>query len=435
MRLNGLAVALAVATTLVIPCGSATATEYHVAPGRSGSGDGSAAHPFVGVSAALESGRLRAGDKLLLATGDYGRLRISGQRPEGRIEITAAPDSRPHVDGIVVSGSRNLTISGLVVWPPGPEMSGRYLVQVEADTDGINLLGLEIRGAEDAEGFMSWDGPTWKQRVRHGGIGFGGANGVVKGNRLQGVANGISVSGPDVRVEANSVDGFRQDGMRGQGDNGVFVGNRVQNCVKVDGNHDDGFQAWATRRDSTGQKVHTGLVLDGNMILEWTGRPDHPLRCRLQGIGMFNGLYRNVLIRNNLVATRAHHGITVLGGEGVYILNNTVVRAYGETSDGGLPRLTFRPAKSGAVESAVANNIAMSFAIPKQGKSNVQVHANQSMSYPYRALVDPAAFDFRPRRDGPLSGAADPKYLPRTDIVGTLRPLGPGGEPGAYEID
>jgi hypothetical protein len=103
------------------------------------------------------------------------------------------------------------------------------------------------------------------------------------------------------------------------------------------------------------------LTLDSNTIIEWTHAPDHPLRGGLQGIGMFDGPYENLLIQNNVVVTRHTHGISVYGAFGAQIINNTVVSLSGRP--GKYPMIRVKKQKDGTPSEnvRVANNLAMGF--------------------------------------------------------------------------
>ena len=425
------------AALLLLWAGPGLARDHFIAPeGQTADQpDGSRDRPWPTVRAALRQGAVSGGDRLLLLPGMHGPLTVRDAQFDTPVTITAAGPDRARVARIDILTSRGLVIRDLDVWPDTPyrERFG-FLVRARTDTADITFEALDIRSGPDAPGYLSWDRENWLENRSLSGIHLRGANGAAIGNRLRGIANGIAARGAGARVIGNRIEGFRRDGLRGLGDGGLFRGNRVENCVDVDDNHDDGFQAW-TEADIPAQREIADLVIEGNRILEWTGPAGHPLRCRLQGIGLFRGPYRDLVIQNNLIAVSAYHGIAVMGAEGARIVNNTVVPASGRPSghpwfpwihvDDYRDRVTSR----GIV---VANNIAANIRdVTRRGQKVLQA-TNAIVRNPSTVLRAPQALDFRLKPDSPLRGRADRSLAPAEDIDGRNR--GPEADPGAIEL-
>lgn len=307
------------ACMLLAAGGVACARDLHVAPGAAADGaDGSAARPFPLVAAALAAGAGQ-GDRLLLAPGDHGAVLIRGVRADPPLEVLAAPGERPpRLSSLRVRDSDGVSVEGLLV-EGGTGVPNETLVWIGSDAARVRLKGLTIRSGT---GHEAWTAAEWA-RARHG-IAVAGADAEVLGNRLSGVYHAITVFSPGVTVAGNVIDGFGGDGIRGLGDRGLYEGNRIENCFAVDQNHPDGFQSWSQGPDGrVGKGVVRGVVLRGNVIRQASGqRP--PLGCVLQGIGLFDGMYEDWLIEDNLVEVDQWHGITVAGGINVRILGNTV---------------------------------------------------------------------------------------------------------------
>jgi hypothetical protein len=179
-----------------------------------------------------------------------------------------------------------------------------------------------------------------------------------------------------------------------------------------------------------GEKVVSGGVIDGNRIIEWTLPPGHPLehlRSRLQGIGMFDGIFDGWVIRNNLVIVDHWHGISVYGGRDVQILNNTVLHAALAGFEG--PWIAIKPHKNGAIfeGNVVANNIAMSLKV-HQG---VLTSHNLVGKYPL-LVIDNQDGAFVPKPGSKIWGMADPEWATETDIDGRPRPVG-AADLGAFQ--
>lgn len=404
----------------------AAARDHWVAAGPpSGAApDGTPEAPWPDSATALAAAK--DADRILLAPGNHGRVKLSGASFDRPVTITSAPGGRAHLDRLRISDAAGLVIRDLDIWPPTPE-TGRVrgpVVKVSRNASDIVLQGLDIRSTEGAAEYYTWDRETWR-RLSTRGVHIDGADVTLADSTISGASVGMGLKGARARIIGNDIRGFSADGIRVFGAGTVLRGNTIRDCVDVSGNHDDGIQSWARRGDAPDEVID--IVIDGNRILEWTGPDDHPLRGRLQGIGLFDGPYRNWTITNNLVATQPWHGIhlgTVLESR---VLNNTVVNITGSTAKKPWIKATPGTMESGTV---VANNVAPAYRL--FGKHSYG-RANVTIRYPYRLFEDPGALDFRPKLDSPLIDAADPARAPDHDIDGTARPQAAGPDHGAFE--
>lgn len=415
------------------------AADYYVAPPDNPetsagplAGDGSRAHPFSALEAALQSGRIKPGDTVYLTGGEYGKGLIRNVEFSAPVTIRPMEGKQAHFDFLVIYKSRNLHFSDLRVWPRSFPVGRPILVETGYETSDFVFSGLDLRGGVDAGTYPGWGREEWENR-KVNGIMLRGPRGKVLDSQFTGLDFAISTLADDAVVMGNIITGFSGDGIRSLGDRSVVRNNLIRDCVAIDQNHDDGFQSW-----SGGPKPGTGnldrLTIEANIILEWTGPKDHPLRCELQGIGLFDGTFSNLLIRNNLVVVSAYHGISVYGANRTTISNNTVIHPV--LPSGNRPWIMVNNHGNGTPsrDVTVANNLAMHY-ILKPVKGLFVNRRNQVISYPARLFANPAAGDYRPIAGGPLSGAADPRYAPPTDLLGIARPLGTGPTLGAFEVD
>ena len=339
--------------------GPALSETYYVAPLDAvvgGTPDGTEGLPFLSIDKAFASGKVKGGDTLLLKDGAYGSVTIKINAAfDVPVTIMSQNGKAAQFDRILLSlDTRNLILRNLSVWPRNPSSIGPHsLIRAYSTTSDITLVGLDVRSEEGAGDYMKWDAAKWNVR-KFNGIMLQGPRSLVTGSRLTGIYHGILV-GEDSQIIDNIIDGFNGDGMRAFS-RSVVRGNKVVNCVKTDDNHDDGFQSFATNAKSV-----TDLVIDSNIIIEWTGKDDYPLRCTMQGIGLFDGFYDNLTIVNNVVSNTHAHGISVYGARGAKIFNNTVVNTLGLT--GKYPYIAVYRRKDGtpSTDILVANNAAMSF--------------------------------------------------------------------------
>ena len=76
----------------------AAARDHHVDLSATEGGSGTAAAPFASLAEAAASGALKGGDRLLLAPGNYGRVRLKGWRFSPALEIRSISGARAHMD-------------------------------------------------------------------------------------------------------------------------------------------------------------------------------------------------------------------------------------------------------------------------------------------------------------------------------------------------
>lgn len=444
-RIAGLALALAGA---LAAADAATARDIFVAPegaivptgapgviAPEGAPDGDRARPFPTAQAVFDAGAAQGGDRIVLLDGEHGDIRLGVARATSTVEIAPETPGGVHAQSLYVEQGENLRIRDLSIWPTRPRGAAvpGSLVTTRLRSRRIELVGLDVRSAEDAAGYYAWTLEDWTRMVRNGAH-LRGQDITLRDSRFTAVNFGIATLDERAVVENNVVAGFAGDGIRGLGDDSVFRGNTVVDCVKINDNHDDGFQSWSRGEKSrSGAGVVRRVVVERNLIREWAGPAAHPLRCQLQGIGLFDGMYEGWVIRNNVVAVSAFHGIAVLGGIDVAIASNTVVSASGAASR--QPWIMLKAHKDGRPSrgGVVANNLTMRMVVESDPADLALESSNVTMGSPARFLVDAADGDFRPAPGGMAIGAADPRYAPEVDFRGVPRNDGRKPTLGAIE--
>ena len=291
------------------------------------------------VERLLLSGVVSGGDRVLLASGSHGQVRIVGQAFDPAVTVMSVPGGGAILDSLTIHESRGLVVTDLTVFPRPSRSPERSLVDVDHSRDVV-LERLLVTSATHVEG---WDARDWVTRA-FPGVRLRGRDLTLRDSVIRVVGHGDEARVGRGRVEGNLIEQFRGDGIRALGDQSVYSGNTIQGCVKVDGNHDDGIQSWSVGPDGTpGQGAVRDVLIEGNVIRG--GRPDGPLGCNLQGIGLFDGMFVDWIIRNNVIKVDHWHGITVMGARNVLIENNIVVD---EAPDGlGPPWITITAHKDG----------------------------------------------------------------------------------------
>lgn len=272
--------------------------------------------------------KLRAaapGDTILLR-GKFGAVTLSGIRPEKPVTLAAAAPGAAHFERLILQDCANISLSGLYFWPLSPvERSKKkfYLMTAYPDSSNIEVVQSVFRGREDSDNHAKWTLDDWNA-AKIGGALLRGPNSVVRNCAAIGVQFGFGVSGSHSELFGNRVFGFSGDGLRATEDNCVVIGNRITDAMQIDENHSDGFQSFKT------SGLLNGLVVKDNVFLEWTVRPDNPLRAKMQGISFHNGPYANIVVRDNAVSTTSPNGIHLNAVRNAEVTGNRVRNANGQ---------------------------------------------------------------------------------------------------------
>jgi parallel beta-helix repeat protein len=427
MRLRKHLITALVMISTSVPGWAAT---YYVAPQGttiSPTANGSETKPWGSIGSALKVAK--GGDTILLMDGLHGGLKIHNIAFESPVTIRSMNGKKARLEWILLQGTTsNYVFSDLSIWPSNPDiLVSKRLIETYASVANITFDNFDVRGSADAASYPSWTLEQWNKRNVNAFF-AGGPRTRIINSQVTGISFGIQTLGNDSLIANNRVAGFSGDALRALGQKNIVRNNNVTDCVQINDNHADGFQSWK-------QTVPVdGLVLDGNKILEWSNSKSSPLRCKLQGIGLFDGFYENLVIQNNIVSVSAFHGISVYGARNAKIINNTVVSASGNPAKS--PSLKVFPHKDGtpSTDVMVANNLAMSFAGTSNPTNRVASVSNTVITYPATMFTDVKTFNYVPKAASGYIDTANMLYAPKTDIMGTSRPQGKGPDRGALEV-
>lgn len=254
------------------------------------------------------------GDRIALAPGDYGSVTIQDRNYLSAVTIQASSlTDRAHLDGLFITRSSNLTISGLDLGRGlnEGEAAKTTLLNTVRNSTNIRFSGVEIHGSEDGD--PSNDGY---------GLLVSGTSGFrIDNSSFSDLFRGISIEkSSNATVHSNAFDTIRSDGMTVASTNTILIDrNSFTNFRPIAGDHSDAIQFW-----NTGQTVGSSNITIRNNVIA-PGSDEYVT----QGIWVSDpGTlgYQNVKIINNLVYTHgAYHGISVFGATSLQVANNSVL--------------------------------------------------------------------------------------------------------------
>ena len=367
------------------------------------------------LTAALQSAV--GGETIALASGAYGVFAISNKTYSSTVFVRPQVGATPVFKSLTVTACKKMQIAGLSILPR--RMNGDTVglaVELSGANEDIIFEKSLISYADDSSG---WTAQNWLDYA-YNGIVIHGNRMIVRDNFLYNTAFALDNEATNSLVSRNHINGFRADGMRGQGDYSTFEYNDVRNCVQVDENHADGFQAFTMGAGGPGTGTITGVNLIGNTIIDNEDMSD-PLKCQLQGIGLFDGTYVGWVIENNLVVTDMYHGITILGSVNGRIINNTVIdHDFGNAIR---PWIMLAAHKDGtpSVGGIVRNNISYSVSTESGTTSDHNLIVDDASLA--TVFVDPAHMDFRLRAGSPAIDAGAELMAPALDLLALPRSI------------
>ena len=269
---------------------------------------------------------VQGGDVLLLLSGNHGNVRTDKTGmylPEGQfLVIKAAVGNIPVLSSIELRSAGYICLDGLdFEFDPTQNVSVGALINLAShgyhgETGNIIVSNCRLRPLGDPR---RWNKQEWK-KLTTSGILATGHDIVIRGCRMENIGMGILVTGDRTIVMNNYINNFTVDGMRGNGSELIFEHNFVSGSMKVDANHDDGFQSFLTK----GKSIYTDVILRNNIFVQ-TLDPEYPYLGAFQGFGCFDGPYKNWEITGNTVITDDWHGITLMGAIDSVISSNIVL--------------------------------------------------------------------------------------------------------------
>ena len=297
------------------------------------------------LTAAL--GVAKAGDRILLAGGNYSNVQLKNFAFDGTVTIASRDPGNPAtLTGLTVTNSQNLSFQNLHLdfSSPWTVWNAQIVGSKNIEFSGMNIHGsLNNNPGDDQSGILVKD----SSNVR------------ITGSEFQQLDHGISLSNnTGITIDNNRMHDIRADGVIAVATSNVQItGNAFTDFKPASGDHPDAIQ-FLTRGATA--KAHD-ITVSGNLITRGDGGIIQGIFITDQiGIG-----YDRVTVTDNVVVGGMYNGIMVTNTNGVVVTGNSVI-AYSDM--GSYIRV------NDSTNATVANNQAMLFNLT--GTSNVTQSGN-----------------------------------------------------------
>lgn len=252
--------------------------------------------------------RVRGGDTVLLAPGNYGDVSLSGIRPTGTVTFKSAdPNNDAVIRSLRLSRTSNLVFEDLDINHTlhAGQRDSATAVFVTNSND-ISFVGVDVRGSMNGNRNDDGNGMTllWSQRVAVIDSTFQQLNNAVVLGRLD-----------DVILAGNTIRDVREGVNMSQINGGLFERNYLTEIIGnvARGDHSDAFQIHAAGDAIVSNDIvfrSNVIVADSQGIFIRTERP--------------GAIHTNITIENNYYEGNARNAIQVTNTDNLAITGNSV---------------------------------------------------------------------------------------------------------------
>jgi hypothetical protein len=364
--ISSAAMAQAVNNNCAVPptAPSPTGNVHYVDPvNGSMSGDGSQANPWHTFSEVVMDGLIattpshwdpvnkktipanpnapiQPGDTVYLLSGNHGSVSIQGYFGAGLvgfnnpsfITIAGAPGLPPGQPAVIsqlsINGAGKWVFSGLTFQSQNTTGSFTNSANSVPDYFLISLVGPHNDIVFSGDTLMStpdtsaWSIANWQMQRASGIHDYVGTCITISNNTLSNIGFGIvSQLSNKVLINNNVVNYFTDDAIDYGSNNMIITNNTITNSVEDgDGFHRDGMQG----QPYTEQSVISNILIQNNVIIRITD-PNIKFPAYLQGIDVFDGIYKNVTVDSNTVVSDIWNGLAFYGVANLRVSNNIVI--------------------------------------------------------------------------------------------------------------
>ncbi len=273
----------------------------------------------VSTTAELLAAPHVGGDTILLNPGTYAGVNLTTWVPTSTVTIASATDTQAAIQDMVVSGCHHLAFSRIEFFMD-PAGTDPYPWRVQSASDNISFTACLWHGSLDANPGNDRSGPLIQSSTNitmsyceFYQLGFGVVHSICDG----------------LTFNNNYIHDIRSDGLHGSSWNVSITRNYFTNFYPALGDHPDAIQFFDEIIGGTDYVPHD-VVMAENAYLRDAGAATEGIFCRLLDNNV--NKYLNFDINNNLLIGTQYNGITVIGADGLDIVNNTLVSITGFTS-------------------------------------------------------------------------------------------------------
>lgn len=257
-----------------------------------------------------------AGDKILLAAGDYGSVAIKNLQFDTDITISSRdPSAQAIISKLDVTGSKGITFTDLEFSTVGSTKMGGLFSVVESSK--ITFDDVYVHGSMNGNPQDDVDG-----------IGVLRSKDIkIINSEFEQLRNAISHRDNDgLIVSGNHIHDIRLDGVRGSGSSNVVISkNYISDFYRADGDHADAIQFY------TGNTIYAAknITITDNIIDRGDGMKMQGIFIRDENLKL---PYENITITGNVLIGTNTNGIAVTTTKNLEISGNTIVSPLGEKS-------------------------------------------------------------------------------------------------------
>ncbi len=339
---------LTVAQGCELPKGPAGGHEFYIDPIHgSMSNDGSKQHPWRTLAEVLApsshlissfayvnyakgdrtlkpvnpQGPVKAGDTLVLMSGDHGDVDLRQYENKDFIYVVAGKDQTPVISKMLVLAASRWYFKGLKFQGVRPQKT-LYGAMVEVGytdyfgpTDNIVFATDSFSTQDD---ISKWADADWVSKPYDAAFRTKSRCTALFSSHFYNVRNAVVFSGDNSVAAANLIENMGNDGFDLTASNLTISHNVIRNGhhTPAEPLHADGIQGW-TLKGATNRNIR----IEGNFVTDLNQSDNN----NMQGISIFDGKWDGVEIVNNVVVTNTWHGVALYGVDNAKIINNTVL--------------------------------------------------------------------------------------------------------------
>lgn len=329
------------------------------------------------------TGPVKAGDLILLKSGNHGTPSISSMFNSDFITVAAGPGETPVLTGLSIVSSGKWMFQGVkfqAVDPAGASKGVDQLVGLgRGDWNGTTSdIVLDSDSFSTVDSTTGWASSDWYAKPYNNTVAISAPCTTITAGHIYNVINGVAIGAQKTLVQGNTIEYFSNDAIDTSVSNVLIKGNTIRNGTNntSDPLHADGIQGWSATVNGV-VATNTNVVIDGNTLTK-TGDANSTY---MQGISIFDGKWSGLVIQNNVVDVNHWNALAVYGAVNSKILDNTVIAS---DPTGHPSWIQVHNAKDGTASSnvLVRNNIATQFDIGTGATFDHNIAAATITTYP-----------------------------------------------------